>query len=80
MKIKTRSLIVNGYLGVIYSSTCQNSCYDSVVSIATLLVLDGPGIKSRWRRDSPCAQSGPETSQAFFKMITASFVGLCFRS
>ena len=45
----------------------------SVVSIATGYGLDGPKIESRWGRDFPPVQTGPETHPASFKMGTGSF-------
>jgi len=48
----------------------------SSVGIATDYGLDGPGIESRWRRDFPPVQTGPEAHPASCKMGTGSFPGV----
>ena len=46
--------------------------HDSSVIIATLYVLDGPGIECRWGRDVPHMSNHP----AFYTMGTGSFPGV----
>ena len=48
----------------------------SSVGIATNYGLDGPGIESRWGRDFPPVQTGPEAHPAYCKMGTGSFPGV----
>ena len=48
----------------------------SSVGIATDYGLDGPGIESRWRRDFPPVQTGPEPHPASCTMGTRSFPGV----
>ena len=48
----------------------------SSVGIATVYVLDGPGIESRWGRDFPPAQTSPGAHPASCKTGTGSFPGV----
>jgi len=51
----------------------------SVVGIATVYGLDGPGIESRWgARFSTPVQTGPGSHPASCKMGTGSFPGVMY--
>jgi hypothetical protein len=63
------------------ASTFFNKLTDSVVGIATGYRLDGPGIKSRWRRDFPHPwRSALEPSQSPVRRVPGHSQGYSGRS
>ena len=75
------SLLLHTFSSYFFALCAWNNEPGSSVSIATELRAGRSGIESRWGRDFPPVQTGPEAHPASCKMGTGSFPGLkCGRS